>query len=36
VLTVSFVLVAHVARMMRSETIDVLHMDYVQTRRLTR
>ena len=36
VLTVSFVLVAHVARMMRSETIDVLHMDYVRAARLNR
>jgi peptide/nickel transport system permease protein len=34
VVTVSLILVAHVSRMMRSETIDVLHSDYVRAARL--
>ncbi len=34
VLTVSLVLIAHVARMMRSETIDVLASDYVRAAEL--
>jgi peptide/nickel transport system permease protein len=34
VLTVSAMLVAHVSRMVRSETIDVLHSDYIRTARL--
>jgi peptide/nickel transport system permease protein len=34
VLTVSAVMVAHVARMVRSETIDVLHSDYIRAARL--
>jgi peptide/nickel transport system permease protein len=34
VLTVSFILIAHVARMVRSETIDVLHSDYIRAARL--
>lgn len=34
VLTVSFILVAHVSRMVRSETIDVLHSDYIRAARL--
>jgi peptide/nickel transport system permease protein len=34
VLTVGMILVAHVSRMMRSETIDVLHSDYVRAARL--
>ncbi len=34
VLTVSAVLVAHVSRMVRSETIDVLHSDYIRAARL--
>ena len=34
VLTVSLVLVAHVSRMVRSETIDVLHSDYIRAARL--
>ena len=34
VLTVSVILVAHVSRMVRSETVDVLHTDYVRAARL--
>ncbi len=34
VLTVSLILVAHVSRMVRSETIDILHSDYVRAARL--
>lgn len=34
VLTVSLVMVAHVSRMVRSETIDVLHSDYIRAARL--
>ncbi|MBV9783989.1 MAG: ABC transporter permease [Acidisphaera sp.] len=34
VLTVSLVLIAHVSRMVRSETIDVLHSDYIRAARL--
>lgn len=34
VLTVSLIMVAHVSRMVRSETIDVLHSDYVRAARL--
>jgi peptide/nickel transport system permease protein len=34
VLTVSLVLVAHVSRMVRSETIDVMHSDYIRAARL--
>jgi peptide/nickel transport system permease protein len=34
VLTVAVVLVAHVSRMVRSETIDVLHSDYIRAARL--
>jgi peptide/nickel transport system permease protein len=34
VLTVSVILVAHVARMVRSELVDVLHSDYVRAARL--
>ncbi|MFN5570200.1 MAG: ABC transporter permease, partial [Bradyrhizobium sp.] len=34
VLTVSVILVAHVMRMMRSETLDVLQSDYVRAARL--
>ena len=34
VVTVSLILVAHVSRMMRSETIDVLHSDYARAARL--
>jgi peptide/nickel transport system permease protein len=34
VLTVSLVLIAHVSRMVRSETIDVLQSDYVRAARL--
>jgi peptide/nickel transport system permease protein len=34
VLTVSIILVAHVARMVRSELVDVLHSDYVRAARL--
>jgi peptide/nickel transport system permease protein len=34
VLTVSAMLVAHVSRMVRSETIDVLHSDYIRAARL--
>lgn len=34
VLTVSILLVAHVARMVRSELVDVLHSDYVRAARL--
>ena len=34
VLTVGMILVAHVSRMMRSETIDVLQSDYVRAARL--
>ncbi len=34
VLTVSAILVAHVSRMVRSETIDVLHSDYVRAARM--
>ena len=33
-LTVSVILVAHVARMVRSELIDVLHTDYIRAARL--
>jgi peptide/nickel transport system permease protein len=33
-LTVSFILIAHVSRMVRSEMIDVLHSDYVRAARL--
>ena len=34
VLTVALVLMAHISRMVRSETIDVLHSDYVRAARL--
>ncbi|MBC9208009.1 ABC transporter permease [Roseomonas aerophila] len=34
VLTVSVIMVAHVSRMVRSETIDVLHSDYIRAARL--
>lgn len=34
VLTVSMILIAHVARMVRSETVDVLHSDYIRAARL--
>jgi peptide/nickel transport system permease protein len=34
VLTVSLIMVAHVARMVRSEAIDVLHSDYIRAARL--
>ena len=34
VLTVSLILIAHVARMVRSEAIDVLHSDYIRGARL--
>ena len=34
VLTVSAILIAHVSRMVRSETIDVLHSDYIAAARL--
>jgi peptide/nickel transport system permease protein len=34
VLTVSLILIAHVSRMVRSETIDVLNSDYVRAARL--
>ena len=34
VLTVSAILVAHVSRMVRSETIDVLHSNYIRAARL--
>jgi peptide/nickel transport system permease protein len=34
VLTISLILVAHVSRMVRSETIDILHSDYVRAARL--
>lgn len=34
VVTVSLILVAHVSRMVRSETIDVLHSDYIRAARL--
>ncbi len=34
VVTVSLVLIAHVSRMVRSETIDVLHSDYIRAARL--
>lgn len=34
VMTVSLILVAHVSRMVRSETIDVLHSDYIRAARL--
>ena len=34
VLTVSVILVAHVARMVRSELVDVLHTDYIRAARL--
>jgi peptide/nickel transport system permease protein len=34
VLTVSLIMVAHVSRMVRSETIDVLHSDYIRAARL--
>lgn len=34
VLTVSAVMVAHVSRMVRSETIDVMHSDYIRAARL--
>lgn len=34
VLTASLILVAHVARMVRSETLDVLHSDYIRAARL--
>ncbi|SED69416.1 peptide/nickel transport system permease protein [Rhizobiales bacterium GAS191] len=33
-LTVSFILIAHVSRMVRSEMIDVLHSDYIRAARL--
>jgi peptide/nickel transport system permease protein len=33
-LTVSVVMVAHVSRMVRSETVDVLHSDYIRAARL--
>jgi peptide/nickel transport system permease protein len=34
VMTVSVIMVAHVSRMVRSETIDVLHSDYIRAARL--
>ena len=34
VLTISVILIAHVARMVRSELIDVLHTDYIRAARL--
>ena len=34
VLTVSLILIAHVARMVRSEMVDVLHSDYIRAARL--
>lgn len=34
VLTISVIMVAHVARMVRSEMVDVLHTDYVRAARL--
>ncbi|MCO5092586.1 ABC transporter permease [Bosea sp. (in: a-proteobacteria)] len=34
VLTVSLIMVAHASRMVRSETIDVIHSDYVRAARL--
>ncbi len=34
VLTVSVMMIAHVSRMVRSETVDVLHSDYVRAARL--
>ncbi len=34
VLTVSLVLMAHISRMVRSETVDVLHSDYIRAARL--
>ncbi len=34
VLTVSAILIAHVSRMVRSETVDVLHSDYIAAARL--
>jgi peptide/nickel transport system permease protein len=34
VVTVSVIMVAHVSRMVRSETIDVLHSDYIRAARL--
>ncbi|MCW3476063.1 ABC transporter permease [Limobrevibacterium gyesilva] len=34
VLTASVILIAHVARMVRSETLDVLHSDYIRAARL--
>jgi peptide/nickel transport system permease protein len=34
VITVSLILVAHIARMVRSELIDVLHTDYIRAARL--
>jgi peptide/nickel transport system permease protein len=34
VLTVAAVMVAHVSRMVRSETVDVLHSDYIRAARL--
>ena len=34
VMTVSLILVAHIARMIRSEMIDVLHSDYIRAARL--
>ena len=34
VVTVSVMMIAHVARMVRSETIDVLHSDYIRAARL--
>jgi peptide/nickel transport system permease protein len=34
VLTVSFILIAHVSRMVRSELVDVLHSDYIRAARL--
>jgi peptide/nickel transport system permease protein len=34
VLTVSVIMVAHVSRMVRSETIDVLHSDYIRAAKL--
>lgn len=34
VMTVSVILVAHVARMVRSELVDVLHTDYIRAARL--
>jgi peptide/nickel transport system permease protein len=34
VITVSVILIAHVSRMVRSELVDVLHMDYIRSARL--